>query len=229
MLPDGSWNLIISSTRRSASSAGRRLLVGHSLDVQPAHGSPAAQRHSRISQPATSSRSCSPGTITRRAGNSSIRRYSAPSAVPLALDHAEHLQSVFAPSGHVGGLDAQIAQRPDAHGQAPPRKSIVSLLNSSNFSSCAQCPHWPNTCSCTRGICLQRHQRAVERVHPVLAAPDQQHPLAQLVDVAPHHAEFEVGARRTTFPSPGRRPATRAVLAIANRSSISSGVISFWS
>ena len=31
---------------------------------------------------------------------------------------------------------------------------MVSLLNSSNFSSCAQCPHCPNTCSCTFGICL---------------------------------------------------------------------------
>ena len=31
---------------------------------------------------------------------------------------------------------------------------MVSRLNSSNFSTCAQCPHCPNTCNCTRGICL---------------------------------------------------------------------------
>src|ERR1700712_5174131 len=41
---------------------------------------------------------------------------------------------------------------------------------------------------------LERHQRTVERVHPVLAAPDEQHRLAQLVDLAPHHAELEVRA-----------------------------------
>ena len=40
---------------------------------------------------------------------------------------------------------------------------------------------------------LESHQRAVDRVDPVLAAPDQQDALTQFVRVAPHHAELEVG------------------------------------
>ncbi len=41
---------------------------------------------------------------------------------------------------------------------------------------------------------LERHQRTVERIDPILTAPDQQHRLAQLVHLAPHHAELEVRA-----------------------------------
>ena len=57
------------------------------------------------------------------------------------FDHAENLQPVLPPRRYVGGFETQVAQRPDAHDCAPfdpPRKSAVSLLNSSNFSSCAQ-------------------------------------------------------------------------------------------
>ncbi len=51
---------------------------------------------------------------------------------------------------------------------------------------------------------LERHQRAVERVDAVLATPDQQHPLAQLVHLAPHHAELEVGPRERLSHRRGR-------------------------
>ena len=37
---------------------------------------------------------------------------------------------------------------------SPPRTPRSSALNSSNFSSMAQCPQPPNTCSCARGISL---------------------------------------------------------------------------
>ena len=57
---------------------------------------------------------------------------------PGPFDQSEHLECVFAPRRHVGGFEAQVAQRPYAHDCAPldpPRKSTVSLLNSSNFSN----------------------------------------------------------------------------------------------
>ncbi|COU97181.1 Uncharacterised protein [Mycobacterium tuberculosis] len=81
-LPEGSANRIISSTRRSASSAA----------VASLYGVPSKSRRFRIScrpsafahsQPASNSLSCSPGTTTSRAGKSSIRRYRAPSGAPL--------------------------------------------------------------------------------------------------------------------------------------------------
>ena len=51
---------------------------------------------------------------------------------------SEHLERVLAPRRHVGGLEPQVAQRPNAHDCAPLdplKKSTVSLLNSSNFSN----------------------------------------------------------------------------------------------
>src|SRR5918995_2733083 len=40
---------------------------------------------------------------------------------------------------------------------------------------------------------LEGHERSIERVHPVLTAPDEKYPLAQFVHLAPHHAQLEVG------------------------------------
>src|SRR5688500_10745571 len=42
---------------------------------------------------------------------------------------------------------------------------------------------------------LECHQRSIERVHPVLTAPDEQYPLAQLEHLTPHHPELEVRTR----------------------------------
>ena len=69
---------------------------------------------------------------------------------------------------------------------------MVSRLNSSNFSSCAQWPQPPNTCSCALRISLSADERAVERVDPVLAAPDQQRVVAQPVRLAPEQPVLEV-------------------------------------
>src|SRR3982074_1435392 len=54
---------------------------------------------------------------------------------------------------------------------------------------------------------FEGHQRTVERIHAVLPTPDEKYPLAQLVHLTPHHAEFEVGAREglTHRPSSGER------------------------
>ena len=141
VLPDGSSKTISSSTRRSASSVGRALLVRRALRRRGVAGSPAAQPHWRSPSPDRSSRSCSPGhdhQPGREVVHPQVQR--ARVGAP-ALDHAEHLEPVLAPRRHVGGLDAQVPQRTDTHRYPLPRKSMASRLNSSNFSSCAQWPH----------------------------------------------------------------------------------------
>ena len=94
----------------------------------------------------------------------------------------------------VGGLQPQVAQRLDAHDATPEEINgqlveLVELLQLSPVSAL------PEHVQLHARDLLERHQRPVERVDPVLAAPDQQHRLAQLVHLAPHHAELEVGAR----------------------------------
>ena len=115
---------------------GRRLLVGNPLDIEgipdPLQsfgvGALPARLHQPVMLPGNDDQ---PGReIIHPQVKSALHR-------TPALDHAEHLQPVVAPRPDVGGLDAQVAERPDGpvgH-QTPPRKWVVRLLNSSNFST----------------------------------------------------------------------------------------------
>src|SRR6478609_10180994 len=142
-----------------------------------------------------------------------------------ALHHAEHLEAVLAPGRDVGGLDSQVAKRFDAH-DPPPRKSMQSLLNSSNFSSCAQCPHCPKTCNCTRGICLS-----------ATSAPSSGFTRSSLPQIS-STGWRSLYTSRHIMPSSKSGPANDFPIALvaasdsgwqamANRSSTSSGVIRF--
>ena len=109
MLPDGSWKSdhLVDATVGELGGGG--LLVRRALHVEPVanllqpcgiRGLPAG-----LQQPVVLTRhDHQPGgevvhpQIQRTLGRA------------LALDHAEHLQTVFAPGRDVGGLDAQIAQ-----------------------------------------------------------------------------------------------------------------------
>ena len=117
-----------SSRRRGGRPVPRRwLLCTECLRRRVRYGSLAALRHSRIpSRPPPAGRAHRARSPSR-AGKSSIRRYSAPSVAALALDHAEDLQPVLTPGGHIGGLDPQIAQRANA---------VIPHLRGSRSSAC---------------------------------------------------------------------------------------------
>src|SRR5947209_7364659 len=145
----------------------------------------------------------------------------------LTLDHAEHLEAVFAPGRHVGGLDAQISQRTDAH-LAPPRKSIVSRLNSSNFSTCAQCPHCPKTCNCARGIVFSATSAPSSGLTRS-SRPQMSSTGWRSWYTSRHIMPSSKSAPANDIPIARVAVSDSGVLANANRCSTSSGVMSFLS
>ena len=112
-----------------------------------------------------------------------------------SLGEPEHLAGELPPLLEVGAGDPGVAHAADVDGHAlllpstcRARKAVATSRNSSAASIWAQWPQLGNTCSERLRDQLQRDQRAVERVDPVLAAPGEQRVLAQPVGLAPEHA-----------------------------------------
>ena len=114
--PTGSSKTIISSTRRSASLGGRAPPCTACPRRRAQRGSPAAQRHSAVSQPDCEQPVVLAGHDHQPGGelvHAQIQRALGAAPEPSTMP------STFSPysrhAGDVGRLDAQVPQRPDAH------------------------------------------------------------------------------------------------------------------